>query len=105
MQSEQRETAEGSAKLLRTARKYTARVPGSGRVWVERLMVEKALGTDRAEVEKAWADARRAVKGSEAEVSTIWAWGLITLIAGDSEEDKRRVHEVQSRAVRVGMSY
>jgi len=64
------------AKILRTARKYTIKAPKSAHVWYERLMAESRFSEGRSVVDKAWAEARRVVEGSEDELEKIWTWGL-----------------------------
>ncbi|TFK44537.1 U3 small nucleolar RNA-associated protein 6-domain-containing protein [Crucibulum laeve] len=68
------------AKILRTARKYTDRVPASPAVWLARLEAEKQLGDGSSEgrtvVENAWRSARKSIVGSAEELERVWSWGL-----------------------------
>ncbi|KAI0675026.1 U3 small nucleolar RNA-associated protein 6-domain-containing protein [Trametes maxima] len=60
-------------KILRVARKYTARAPSSATVWLARLNAEKQYA-QAEDVERAWGEARSKVAGPHLE--DIWLWGL-----------------------------
>lgn len=83
-------TGAAPAKVRRTAEKYTTKAPSSQRVWLARLAVEKEHGPET--VEKLWAEARKAVSGSDEEVQDVWTWGLDR--EGDREAQKRQHEEL-----------
>lgn len=80
----QRGTVE-STKALETARRYTARVPESGSVWVARLGAVKKLSQNVDMVDKIWHEARRSVSPSDKDLVNVWTWGL----SKDMELSKR----------------
>ncbi|KAI0949728.1 hypothetical protein AcW1_009250 [Taiwanofungus camphoratus] len=86
-------------KVLRLARKYTARAPTSAPVWLARLDAEEQLAGSRSAVERAWVEAREAVAGEGLEA--VWVWGLdrdLGREADDREgEDGSEVSGAQAR--------
>lgn len=84
----------GPAKILETARRYSAKRPKCAHVWVARLEAEKQIGLlseGREVVDKAWAEARRAVEGSQEEIEKVWLWGVFRESSG---AERLKIHEV-----------
>ncbi|KAL7281262.1 hypothetical protein ACG7TL_004570 [Trametes sanguinea] len=75
--------ANSPEKILRLARKHTARAPAwaDASVWLARLDAEKAFAPP-GEVESAWADARGRVEGPGLE--DVWLWGVVPSSASAS---------------------
>ncbi|KAI8975808.1 U3 small nucleolar RNA-associated protein 6-domain-containing protein [Trametes punicea] len=67
--------ANSPEKILRLARKHTARAPSHAAVWLARLDAEKHFAQPE-EVDSAWAEARGRVEGAGLE--DVWLWGLQT---------------------------
>ncbi|PFH52029.1 hypothetical protein AMATHDRAFT_57722 [Amanita thiersii Skay4041] len=85
------------AKITRTCRKYTKKVPRSSRVWLARLEAERKYGSDdneKTNLMKAWRKAREKVKGTEEEVIQVWRWGLEE---GETQEERVKIHEMLMR--------
>ncbi|CDO69297.1 hypothetical protein BN946_scf184976.g16 [Trametes cinnabarina] len=74
--------ANSPEKILRLARKHTARAPADARVWLARLDAEKAFAAP-GEVESAWAEARGRVEGPA--LADVWLWGLRSEVVPSSD--------------------
>ncbi|KAI9067095.1 hypothetical protein FKP32DRAFT_1564309 [Trametes sanguinea] len=77
--------ANNPEKILRLARKHTARASAStdASVWLARLDAEKAFAQPE-EVESAWAEARGRVEGPGLE--DVWLWGIVPSRTAPSSE-------------------
>jgi hypothetical protein len=92
----------GDRKLLKTAREYTTEAPESARLWLARLDIEQAFGSE-ADVDRAWADARKHAKGDSAEIERLWLWGLNAAPArGQDEVQLLEVSLIHVARYRVG---
>lgn len=87
-------------KILRVARKHTAKSPTRASVWLARLGAERAFA-DQDEIESAWAEARKSVSGDG--VQDVWLWGLEpsnrSRTRHDEPEDEVKLLEVRVRVI------
>ena len=83
-------------KILKLARKYTARCPSSAELWLQRLELETEAKSDEDVWMPVWIEARKAVAGEGAD--KIWLWGLDQLVKLQSPLEKQiSVVEVGSK--------
>ncbi|KDQ57693.1 hypothetical protein JAAARDRAFT_35378 [Jaapia argillacea MUCL 33604] len=86
-------------KILRLARKYTAKQWMAGEVWFARLQAEEQYASAE-EVAKAWAETRDAVKDHD--VERVWMWGFEQAgwRAYPSEERRRILEQMLKESMR-----